>query len=194
MSLYGQHWKIDGVQAAFIMRGTQNGRYRVLFERAFASIEQIEAINWAHPAIEHTNLACPDEIGLPDGYGFNIVRISYDSGNRSYTAEVEVASQYLGDVTGYQAQIDELDQAVAEKNAALGEKDATISAQAVTIQEKDAVIVEKEAAIAEQSATISAKDAQLAEKDEIIENQAAAAQAREDELAAAYVEGVESNG
>lgn len=164
MGLYGQHWKFDGVPAAFVTRGSDNGHYNILFEREFASIEQIDAINWSRPIIEH--LVEQTELGLPEGYGFEVVNVSYYNGTRTYTVELKTAKQYLGDVTGYQAQIDELDQVVAQK----------------------------EATIAEQSAAISAKDAQLAEKDEIIENQAAAAQAREEELAAAYMEGVESNG
>ena len=63
MSFFTKSWKFDGVQAAFVMRGSQNGRYLVKFEREFASLEDIEGINWAKPTIEHTNPQCPDEIG-----------------------------------------------------------------------------------------------------------------------------------
>ena len=111
MSLYGVHWSIDGVQAAFVMRGTQNGRYRVVFERAHAELPQIEAIDWAHPQIQHLREA--EELGLPEGYGFTVVGITYAHASRSYTVEVQVADQYLGDVTGYQAQLSELQAQVA---------------------------------------------------------------------------------
>lgn len=46
MSYYGAHWRIDGVTAAFIMRGDRNGRYRIVFERESAELPQIESINW----------------------------------------------------------------------------------------------------------------------------------------------------
>lgn len=56
MSYYGAHWRIDGVTAAFIMRGDRNGRYRIVFERESAELPQIESINWAQPIC-----------GAPDG-------------------------------------------------------------------------------------------------------------------------------
>ena len=52
MSYYGAHWRIDGVTAAFIMRGDRNGRYRIVFERESAELPQIESINWAQPSVE----------------------------------------------------------------------------------------------------------------------------------------------
>lgn len=131
MALYSRNWKFDGVQAAFITRGVRNGRYRIVFEREFASLEDIEAINWAHPTIEHTNPRCPNELGLPEGYGFTVEGISYDYSAKSYIVELSVASQYLGDVTQYQSQISEL-------QAAATEKDATISQQAATIEALEA--------------------------------------------------------
>ena len=145
MSVYGKHWKFDGVQAAFVTRGVANGRYCVLFEREYASIEEIEGINWAHPTIEHTNPSCPDEFGLPEGYGFEVVRISYDSNDRTYRVELQVESQYLGDVVGYETQVSELEGQVAEAQAqaeaaeaAAAEKDETIAAQAQQIEELQA--------------------------------------------------------
>ena len=106
MSLYGAHWSFDGVQAAYVVRGARNGRYRVVFERACAELPQIEAIRWECPEIQH--LSESEELGLPEGYGFQVERITYDHTSRSYTVEVSVADQYLGDVTGYQAQAEEL--------------------------------------------------------------------------------------
>ena len=128
MSFFTKSWKFDGVQAAFVMRGSQNGRYLVKFEREFASLEDIEGINWAQPAIEHTNPQCPDEFGLPAGYGFTVAGIIYDSRTKSYTVELQVAEQYLGDVTPYQEQIAQLESEAAEKDAAIAEKEAAIKA------------------------------------------------------------------
>lgn len=128
MSFFTKSWKFDGVQAAFVMRGSQNGRYLVKFEREFASLEDIEGINWAQPAIEHTNPQCPDEFGLPAGYGFTVAGIIYDSRTKSYTVELQVADQFLGDVTPYQEQIAQLESEAAEKDAAIAEKEAAIKA------------------------------------------------------------------
>ncbi|HJB14333.1 MAG TPA: hypothetical protein H9787_11580 [Candidatus Oscillibacter excrementigallinarum] len=128
MSFFTKSWKFDGVQAAFVMRGSQNGRYLVKFEREFASLEDIEGINWAQPAIEHTNPQCPDEFGLPAGYGFTVAGITYDSKTKSYTVELQVADQFLGDVTPYQEQIAQLESEAAEKDAAIAEKEAAIKA------------------------------------------------------------------
>ena len=128
MSFFTKSWKFDGVQAAFVMRGSQNGRYLVKFEREFASLEDIEGINWTKPAIEHTNPQCPDEFGLPVGSGFTVAGITYDSKTKSYTVELQVADQFLGDVTPYQEQIAQLESEAAEKDAAIAEKEAAIKA------------------------------------------------------------------
>lgn len=120
MSMYGKHWKIDGVTAGPIDRYPfENGRYTVIFEREFASLEQIEGINWAHPVIEHI-YPHGKETGLPEGYGFDLQKIEYDSGGKSYRVILTTGKQYLGDVTGYQEQIEE--------------QAATIEEQAATIQ------------------------------------------------------------
>ena len=128
MSFFTKSWKFDGVQAAFVMRGSQNGRYLVKFEREFASLEDIEGIDWIKPAIEHTNPQCPDEFGLPAGYGFTVAGITYDSRTKSYTVELQVADQFLGDVTPYQEQIAQLESEAAEKDATIAEKEAAIKA------------------------------------------------------------------
>ena len=128
MSFFTKSWKFDGVQAAFVMRGSQNGRYLVKFEREFASLEDIEGINWAQPAIEHTNPQCPDEFGLPAGYWFTVAGITYDSKTKSYTVELQVADQFLGDVTPYQEQIAQLESEAVEKDATIAEKEAAIKA------------------------------------------------------------------
>ena len=116
MSFYGTHWEIDGIPAAFISRGLENGRYQILFEREFAELPQIETINWEQPVIRHL-ADRPNEQGLPEGYGFEVIKTTYNSNLCSYTVEVQVAKQYLGDVSGYQVQIDTLTQTVADQEA-----------------------------------------------------------------------------
>ena len=100
MSHLGKRWKIDGLISGLIMRPVPGGNYKVAFEREFASLEQIEAINWSRPTVEYIG-PHGSEPGLPEGYGFDVVKITYDSGCKTYYVELKTAKQYLGDVTGY---------------------------------------------------------------------------------------------
>lgn len=168
MSLYGIEAHICGVPCAMVMRGSANGHYQAVFERERASLEEIEAINWAQPIIKGDTL-------LPVGYGFTAEDITYSSNTRSYTVSLKVAEQFLGDVAGFQAQVEELTAGVADREnrlqaqaAALQERDETIQAQAETIQSQGEAIQALEAA-------------------------GTAAQV-EERLKAAYEEGVERNG
>lgn len=131
MSLYGIEAQICGVPCAMVLRGTANGHYQAVFERERASLEEIEAINWAQPLIEGDCL-------LPAGYGFTMEDITYSSNTRSYTVSLKVAEQFLGDVAGFQAQVDELTADVAGKAATIQEQEQTIQAQAETIQALEA--------------------------------------------------------
>ena len=167
MSLYGEHWKIDDVTVGMIQRGSENGCYRVISEREYAELPQIEAISWQQPVIEHLRPEVPDEMGLPEGYGFAVERITYDSATRSYTVELKTARQYLGDVADYQAQVEELTVSLSAKEQEAAELRETVAA--------------KEAAIEAQSQKLAA----------LKEDGTAAAEAQ---LQAAYTEGVESNG
>ena len=167
MSLYGEHWKIGGVTAGMICPGQENGCYRVVIEREYAELPQIEAISWQQPVIEHLRSEDPEETGLPEGYGFTVERITYDSTTRSYTVELRTDRQYLGDVSEYQAQVEELT--------------ASLSAKEQEAAELRATLEDREAAIEAQSQEIAA----------LKEDGTAAA---EEQLQAAYTEGVESNG
>ena len=96
MSLYGEKFKIGGLSCGLVLRGSANGEYRVVFEREYASLEQIEALEWDPPILE-------GECILPEGYGFMVKDIQYSAATRSYHVVLQVGTQYLGDVTGYQA-------------------------------------------------------------------------------------------
>ena len=126
MSLYCNNIQISGVTCGMVMRGISNGKYLAVFEREFASLEDIEAIPWDKPDIQG---ACI----LPAGYGYTAADIRYSSATRSYTVELQVAQQYLGDVAGYQAQVSDLESQVAQK-------DATITQQAQELESKEATI------------------------------------------------------
>lgn len=138
MRLYGDKIKIGGVTCGLVMRGGSNGRYMAVFEREFATLEQIEAISWDPPTVV-------GECVLPAGYGFTVQDIQYNNATRSYTVYLQVAEQYLGDVAGYAAQVAQLEDTVAQQSAtiqgqetALAEKDATIEEQATAIEELEA--------------------------------------------------------
>lgn len=108
---FGKHWKIDGLIAGPITRhGGVNGSYSILFERANgATIEKVEAIDWSSPTVQRLP-ACPEnEAGLPEGYGFKLANIEYHHNTGHFEVTVATAKQYLGDVTGYQARIEELE-------------------------------------------------------------------------------------
>lgn len=123
MSLYGEKFKIGGLSCGLVLRGSANGEYRVVFEREYASLEQIEVLEWDPPILE-------GECILPAGYGFMVKDIQYSAATRSYHVVLQVGTQYLGDVTGYQAQVTELQ--------------GTIQEQAGTIQTQQDAIAEKE--------------------------------------------------
>lgn len=127
MSKLGKRWEIDGVPAAFITRSAVNGHYCITFEREEARLEQLENIQWATPSIvrltDHEG-----ELGLPEGYGFEITDIRYQHSGRYFVVEVRTAQQYLGDVTVYQAQIDDLTQTIRQQQTALDSQTAETAA------------------------------------------------------------------
>ena len=127
MSKLGKRWEIDGVPAAFITRSAVNGHYCITFEREEASLEQLENIQWATPSIvrltDHEG-----ELGLPECYGFEITDIRYQHSGRYFVVEVRTAQQYLGDVTGYQAQIDDLTQTIRQQQTAQDSQTAETAA------------------------------------------------------------------
>ena len=182
MSFYGKRWLIDGLPVGLIMRSTPgNGRYTVFFEREYASLEQIEAVNWAQPIVEYIGPHGSDA-GLPEGYGFTVEDIQYESETRAYRVVLKTTSQYLGDVTGYQDKITELESTVTDQAAVIQSQTDTIERQETMIQAQTGTISEQECTILEQAATIAE-----------LENSGGGAVITA-QLEAAYTEGVESNG
>lgn len=142
MSFYGNRCHIGGVPCGMVLRGAANGEYRAVFEREFASLEDIEAISWDKPEIQ-------GECILPVGYGFEVADIRYSAATRSYTVELQVAQQYLGDVAGYEAQVSELESAVAEKEATISQQAQELESKEATIQSQQETIQALEAAYEE---------------------------------------------
>lgn len=104
MSLFPNESKIDDIPCGVIAAGGVKGvEYQVTFEREYASLEQIEAINWRRPRLGGK---CP----LPKGCGFDVTDIRYSMGAKAYTVSLQLKEQYLGDISRYQAQIDALEE------------------------------------------------------------------------------------
>ena len=137
MSLYGTKLQIGGITCGIVMRGSGNGKYLAVFEREFASLEDIEAISWDKPEIQ-------GECILPVGYGFEVADIRYSAATRSYTVELQVA-----DVAGYEAQVSELESAVAEKEATISQQAQELESKEATIQSQQETIQALEAAYEE---------------------------------------------
>jgi len=120
MSMFAKCWKIGGVIAGPVTRNGVGGSYSVIFERENgATLEKIEGIAWAKPAIEELP-GNQGRSGLPEDYGFDLKGILYHHETRHFEAVVTTARQYLGDVTGYQAKIDELTAENAERGERIG--------------------------------------------------------------------------
>lgn len=119
MSLYGNRCSIGGVSCGIVLRGTANGEYRAVFEREFASLEDIEGIQWDRPQIQ-------GECILPAGYGFTVRNIQYSAANRSYMVILQVAEQYLGDVTGYQSQVADLESEIVQQKETIAQQAAAL--------------------------------------------------------------------
>lgn len=177
MSKFGETWRIDGVTAAYIAAGPANGQYQVVFERSSAELTDIEGINWESPIVEPLRADCPALTGLPQGYGFTVTDITYDHSSRSYTVTVQVAKQYLGDVSAYTAQVSELEQQLSD----LTEQMADAQAQA---EQAQAQVVEAQAQAAEAQSQAKQAQAQM----EQAQTQAAVAQTQTEKALAQAAE------
>ena len=133
---------VDGIPCN-PQRTNQNGIYHVYFDRKDATLDQIERIDWAHPTLVGT------WDNLPSNYGYQIDDIAYLHPYRRFAVRLKVRQQYLGDVTGYQAEIQELETSLAtaqEEKAAAQEQAQTAAAEAAETAEILDIIVSGEEA------------------------------------------------
>ena len=153
---YGKKWTIDSIQTGFVQRsGTEE--YTVRFEREDASLDQIEAINWAKPEI--TSLVgetCP----LPQG-GFDVAGITYNHSARTFDVTLRLKAEFFGDVSAYAAEL-------AEKTAAFNEQEQTIAELGDDLIAAKRDAREKAAEIEAKAAEIEAKNARISEQNETI--------------------------
>lgn len=133
---------VDGIPCN-PQRTNQNGIYHVYFDRKDATLDQIERIDWAHPTLVGTG------DNLPGNYGYQIDDIAYLHPYRRFAVRLKVLQQYLWDVTGYQAEIQELEASLAtaqEEKAAAQEQAQTAAAEAAETAEILDIIVSGEEA------------------------------------------------
>ena len=150
---YSNNTTIGGVRCTVSpVGGLGSGRFRALFERELASLEQVEAISWAAPQI------AGDSAGLPEGCGYQVDDITYAHGTRTYQVSFHVLEQYLGDVSGYQAQVTQLetDLAAAQEEAENAQQAAQAAQEQVTALEGSLETAQASAEQARESVTILA--------------------------------------
>ena len=145
MSYYKNDATIDGLKCC-VHCGGPGCDHVVIFEREFASIEQIEGINWAQPALG-------GECTLPAGYGFDVVRVDYRANTRSYEVTVRAKQQYWGDVTGYRAEIGKLQEQLAEKDAQINDLNSVTASQKADLQAKEEQLRALQETVARQTAS-----------------------------------------
>ena len=129
---YSNKTSIDGVRCTVSPEGgLGSGRFRARFERELASLEQIEAIHWNSPQ------ASGDVSLLPPGRGYLLDDIAYDHATRTYHVAFHLADQHLGDVSGYQTRVAQLetDLAAAQEEASSAQAAAETAQQEITALE-----------------------------------------------------------
>ena len=129
---YSNKTSIDGVRCTVSPEGgLGSGKFRARFERELASLEQIEAIHWDSPQVSG------DVSLLPPGRGYLLDDIAYDHATRTYHVAFHLADQHLGDVSGYQTRVAQLetDLAAAQDEASSAQAAAETAQQEITALE-----------------------------------------------------------
>ena len=142
MAFYGKHYKIGDLYCGYVHRSGAHGQtYEIIFEREYASLEQIETIDWEHLTVETlptASVPCP----LSADYAYKLIKIDYNSDCRYYTASVQMARRLWGDVTGYQDEIDTLQETVVEKTKAAETAEEEVRTQKIKVYGLSAAVTE----------------------------------------------------
>ena len=150
---YSNNTTIDGVRCTVSPAGNLgSGKFRALFERELASLEQIEAIHWDAPQISG------DSAGLPEGCGYQVDDITYAYNTRTYQVVFRVKAQYLGDVSGYQTRVSELEATLTETSNHVDQLEESLAGAQQEAQAAQAEVTELEGSLA--SAQADAAQAQ----------------------------------
>ena len=157
---YSNNTTIDGVRCTVSpVGGLGSGKFRALVERELASLEQIEAIRWDAPQISG------DSAGLPEGCGYQVDDITYAYNTRTYQVVFSVKAQYLGDVSGYQTRVSELEATLTEtsnhvdqleESLAGAQQEAQAAQEQVTALEGSLETAQADAAQAQEQVTVLA--------------------------------------
>ena len=136
-SYYGVKYKINGHRVGNVF--ALSSEYHVTFERCYSenTLESVEAIDWKNVTVEQIRTDCP-ACPLPEGYAFTVKAIQYDMNTQSIKVIIKADKQYWGDVTPYQAQIESLNAAVAQKNTQLLESEENLAAANAQLAELEA--------------------------------------------------------
>ena len=136
-SYYGVKYKINGHRVGNVF--ALSSEYHVTFERCYSenTLESVEAIDWKNVTVEQVRTDCP-ACPLPEGYAFTVKTIQYDMNTQSIKVIIKADKQYWGDVTPYQAQIESLNAAVAQKDTQLTESEENLAAANAQLAELEA--------------------------------------------------------
>ena len=140
---FGANYKINGHRISGVSRYGQE--YRILFERYFEenTLEEIEKIDWEHVTVEQLRENYP-AIGLPEGYTFVVKDLTYIKAYDSFEITLEADKQYWGDVTPYQAQVEELTASIEGKTAELAAKDEQLAKKEEALAAANGLLAELE--------------------------------------------------
>ena len=158
---YSNKTTIDGVRCTVSpVEGLGSGKFRALFERELASLEQIEAIHWDMPQITG------DSAGLPEGCGYQVDDITYSNNTLTYQVSFHVQTQYLGDVSGYQAQVAQLetDLESAHEDTAAAQQEAQQAREAAQAAQQEAQAAQEQVTALEGSLDAAQADAEQAQE------------------------------
>lgn len=141
---FGANYKINGHRISGVSRYGQE--YRILFERYFEenTLEEIEKIDWEHVTVEQLRENYP-AIGLPEGYTFVVKDLTYIKAYDSFEITLEADKQCWGDVTPYQARVEELTASIEGKTAELAAKDEQIAKKDEALAAANGLLAELEA-------------------------------------------------
>ena len=136
-SYYGVKYKINGHRVGNVF--ALSSEYHVTFERCYSenTLESVEAIDWKNVTVEQIRTDCP-ACPLPEGYAFTVQASQYDMNTQSIKVIIKADKQYWGDVTPYQAQIESLNAAVAQKDTQLTESEENLAAANAQLAELEA--------------------------------------------------------
>lgn len=131
---------ICGVPCSHVVQGDANGTYLAVFSSAEAPLSAVEKIDWSKPVVKGDCI-------LPAGYGLTVKSLTYEPAYEAISVELEVAAQYLGDVTGYAAQVAELQAEVAEKDVTIQALEADVAGKSAAVQSLEEQLAETDEAL-----------------------------------------------